>query len=66
MRQEEGDGSKKTEMIVRSRLNVVLNIQANTVEQQMLWWFAMIVTTLRGKYNLFNSTRKRQFQHCQV
>lgn len=49
MRQEEGDGSKKTEMIVRSSLQDILNIQANTIAEQMFWGFAMIVTACRGK-----------------
>lgn len=66
MRQEEGDGSKKTEMIVRSSLQDMLNIQANTIEEQMFWGFAMIVTTFRGKNHFFDSTRKRQYQHCQI
>lgn len=33
MRQEEGNGSKKTEMIVRSCLEDMLNIQADTIEE---------------------------------
>lgn len=66
MRQEEGDGSKKTEMIVRSSLKEMSNVQANTIEQQIFWGLTMIVTTFRGKNNFFDSTRKRQFQHCQI
>lgn len=44
----------------------MLNIWADTIEEQIFWGFAMSVTTLRGKNNFFDSTRKRQYQHCQV
>lgn len=59
MRQEKGDGSKKTELIVRSSLQNMLNIQAHTIEEQIFGGFTMNVTTLRGKNNFFDSTRKR-------
>lgn len=66
MRQEKGDGSKKTELIVRSSLRNMLNIQSNTTEEEIFRGFAISVTTLRGKNNFFDSTRKRQYQHCQI
>lgn len=66
MRQEKGDGSEKTELSVRHSLQNMLNIQANTTEEEIFWGFAMSVTTLRRKNNFFDSTRKRQYQHCQI
>lgn len=66
MKQEEGDGSKKTKMIARSSLQDILNIQASNIEEQMLWGIVIIVTTFREKKNFFDSTRKRQYQHCQI
>lgn len=66
MRREEGDGSKKTKMIARSSLQDILNIRASNIEEQMLWGVVIIVTTFREKNNLFDSTRKRQYQHCQI
>lgn len=44
----------------------MLNIQANTMEEEIFWGFAMSVTTLRRKNNFFDSIRKRQYQHCQI
>lgn len=44
----------------------MLNIQAHTIEEQIFWGFTMSVTTLRGKNNFFDSTRKRQYQCCQI
>lgn len=49
MKQEEGDGSKKTKMIARSSLQDILNIQASNIEEQMLWGIVIIVTTFREK-----------------
>lgn len=43
----------------------MLNIQANTIEEQIFWRFAVSVT-LRGKNNFFDSPRKRENQHCQI
>lgn len=46
-------------MTVRSSLQDILNMQANSPEEQMFWRLAMFVTTPRGKNHLFNSTRKK-------